>query len=32
MTNDGTDVEPILQLTQDIGAHVNDGDFVGFFA
>ena len=32
MSDDGADVEPVLQLAKYIGSFVDDGDFVGLFA
>ena len=32
MAHDGPDVEPVLQLAEDLGPHVHDGYFVGLFA
>ncbi len=32
MPDDGANVEPVLQLAQHVGPHVDDRDFVGFFA
>ncbi len=31
VANDCSDIQSILQFAQDIGARVNDGDFVGLF-
>jgi hypothetical protein len=32
MADNGTDIEPVLQLAQNFGTHVDDGNLVGLFA
>ena len=32
MADDGTNVEPVLQLAEHVGPHVDDSHFIGLFA
>ncbi len=32
MADDGADIKPVLELSQNLGTHVDDGDLVGLFA